>query len=125
MLRIWDFYPGSDHFLIPDPDPNIFSSRTLHEKWNANLLFPCCLCFKEQSLRLSHSQKDPGSGKNSSRIQGVKKHRIPDPHYGLKQVLTLQCTFTCFEFSLQFTTQAMSSDDYYRYCYSSTKFRIH
>jgi hypothetical protein len=32
------FYPrsGSDHFLIPDPDQNIFSSRILHEKWNAN-----------------------------------------------------------------------------------------
>jgi hypothetical protein len=35
------FYPGSgsDHFLIPDPNPNIFSSRILHEKWNENLTF--------------------------------------------------------------------------------------
>jgi hypothetical protein len=33
------FYPGSDHFLIPDPDPTTFSSRILHENWNANLFF--------------------------------------------------------------------------------------
>jgi hypothetical protein len=35
------FYPGSgsDHFLIPDADLNIFSSRIVHDKWNANLLF--------------------------------------------------------------------------------------
>jgi hypothetical protein len=37
---------------------------------------------KEQGfLRKSHQKTyllDPGSGKNSPRIQGVKKHRIPD-----------------------------------------------
>jgi hypothetical protein len=37
---------------------------------------------KEQGfLRKSHQKTyplDPGSEKNSSRIQGVKKHRIPD-----------------------------------------------
>jgi hypothetical protein len=38
-------------------------------------------------FRKSHQKTyplDPGSGKNTSRIQGVKKHRIPDPdpqHY--------------------------------------------
>jgi hypothetical protein len=63
------FNPGSDHFLIPYPDPNIFYSRILHEKWNANLLFSCFLCIQEQSLSLSHSQKDLRSGKNSSRIR--------------------------------------------------------
>jgi hypothetical protein len=41
------------------PDPNIFSSRIPHEKWNANFLFSCFLCFQEQSLSLSHNQKDP------------------------------------------------------------------
>jgi hypothetical protein len=67
-------YPGC---FIPDPDPTIFSSRILYEKWNANLLFSCFLCFQEQSLSLN-SQKDPVSGnrKNSSRIPEVKKHRI-------------------------------------------------
>jgi hypothetical protein len=41
VLRIRDVYLGfgSEHFLIPDPDPIIFSSQILHEKWNANLLF--------------------------------------------------------------------------------------
>jgi hypothetical protein len=63
-------YSVSDHFLIPDPTD---------EKWNANLLFFCFLCFQEQSLSLSHSQKDPESGKKSSRIPVKKKHRIQDP----------------------------------------------
>jgi hypothetical protein len=65
---------------IPEPDPNIFSSRIriqtffhpgsriLHEKCNANLLFSYFIWFQEQS----HSQQDPGSVKNSSRI------RIPE-----------------------------------------------
>jgi hypothetical protein len=74
------YYPGSDHFLIPDPDPNIFTSRILHEKWNAKLLFSCFLCFQQQSLILSLGKKfrdpekiHPGSG---SRIKGVKKRLI-------------------------------------------------
>jgi hypothetical protein len=70
-------------------DPNIFSSRIqtffhagfrilpVHKKWNANLLFSCFLC-----LNLCHSNKNPESEKNSSRIRipdtGGKKHRIPD-----------------------------------------------
>jgi hypothetical protein len=41
-----------------------------------------CKKIKEQGfLRKSHQKTypmDPRSGKNSSRIQGVKKHRIPD-----------------------------------------------
>jgi hypothetical protein len=40
---------------------------------------------KEQRfLRKSHQKTyplDPGSGKNSSRTKGVKKHRIPDPQH--------------------------------------------
>jgi hypothetical protein len=55
---------GSDYFLILDPDPNIFSSRILHEKWNANLPFSCFLCFQEQSL---------------SPRSGIQKKFIPDP----------------------------------------------
>jgi hypothetical protein len=66
------FYPGSDFFLIPVPDPNIFSSCIPHEKWNANLLFSCFLWFQEQSLSLSHSQKDPRSG---------FRKNIPDPQH--------------------------------------------
>jgi hypothetical protein len=67
------FYPGSgsEHTGISSririrtlliPNPKTFLS---------NLLFSC-LWFQEQSLSHSHSQKDPGSGKNSSRI------RMPD-----------------------------------------------
>jgi hypothetical protein len=68
------FYPGS---------------RILHEKWNANLLLSCSLCFQEQNL--SHIQKDPGSEIRNqekinpgpgSPIQGVKKHWISDPGSG-------------------------------------------
>jgi hypothetical protein len=77
------FYPGSgsDHFLIPDSDPNIFSCRILHEKMYANLLFSCSLCFQEQSLSLSQSQKDLGSRKNSSwiRISNPEGKKAPDP----------------------------------------------
>jgi hypothetical protein len=72
VLRIKDVLFGSDHFLIQDffmPEPGSFM-----KKWNASLLFSCFLCFQEQIL--NHRQKDPRSGirKNSSRIQGVKKH---------------------------------------------------
>jgi hypothetical protein len=53
VLRIRDvlsriYRSGTDHFLIPDP--NIFSSRILHEKWNANLICSCFSCFQEQRL---------------------------------------------------------------------------
>jgi hypothetical protein len=72
------------------PYPNIFSSRIqiqtffspwiLHEKWNANLLFSCFLCFQEQSLSLIHSQKDLRSViQKFIPDPGVKKHRIPNP----------------------------------------------
>jgi hypothetical protein len=75
------FYPGSgsDHFLEPDPDPNIFSSLIPDPTWKVEckltvpVLFSCFLWFQEQSLSLSQSQKDSGSEKNSSRI------RMPDP----------------------------------------------
>jgi hypothetical protein len=53
-------------------------SRIVVERWNTNLLFSCFLCLQEQSLNLSHSQKDPGSGKF---IPGVKK-KVPDPGSG-------------------------------------------
>jgi hypothetical protein len=32
-----------------------------------------------KKIPLGSGIREPGSGKNSSRIQGVKKHRIPDP----------------------------------------------
>jgi hypothetical protein len=60
---------GSKHFFIPDPVSYMKSGMQTY-------FFSCFICFQEQSLSLIHSQKDPGSGKNSSRIQGVKKHRI-------------------------------------------------
>jgi hypothetical protein len=37
-------------------------SWIIHEKWNANLLYSCFLCFQEQNFSLSHSQKDLRSG---------------------------------------------------------------
>jgi hypothetical protein len=82
-------------FSHPDPDPNIFSSGSgskhffILDPWSyvkSGMLFSWFLWFQfqEQSLSLSHtcSQKDPRSGKNSSRIRILgpkgKKHRIPD-----------------------------------------------
>jgi hypothetical protein len=48
------FYPGSHHFLIPDPDPNIFSSRipdpTL--KVECNLPFFASFAFRSKVLVL-------------------------------------------------------------------------
>jgi hypothetical protein len=64
----------------------------LHEKWNANF-FLASYALRSKVLFLVIVKKDPGSGKNSSRIQGlksiasririrgVKQHRIPDPQH--------------------------------------------
>jgi hypothetical protein len=79
--------------FYPDPDPNIFSSRSrirtffsgsriLHEKWNANL-----------SVLLSC--RDPekihtGSGSRMSDSWGKKRHQIPvpDPQHWYNRPLT-------------------------------------
>jgi hypothetical protein len=45
--------------LIPDPDPNIFSSRILHEKWNANLLFFASYAFRRKVLVIVKKIRDP------------------------------------------------------------------
>jgi hypothetical protein len=80
------FYPGSEseHFL--DPDPNMFSSRILHDKWNANLpvLFSSFLLFQEQSLSLCHSQKirDPDKiHPGWIRIPDPGGKKAPDPQH--------------------------------------------
>jgi hypothetical protein len=78
------FYTGSrsesDYFLFLIPDPNIFSSRILHEKF-----FLVYYDFRNKVLVLVMVKKirdpekiHPGSG---SRIQRAKKHRIPDPQH--------------------------------------------
>jgi hypothetical protein len=74
------FIPDPDQTILssltPDPDnPNIFSSRIQHEKWNANLLFSCHLCFQELIVKVIVKKiRDPE--KNSSVILGKK---APDP----------------------------------------------
>jgi hypothetical protein len=77
------FNPGSKHFLISDSGAEHFSSRILHKKWNANLLFLASYGFKSKVLVLVIINKDPGSEIRKKfipdpepRIQGVKKHRI-------------------------------------------------
>jgi hypothetical protein len=84
-------------FLSRIPDPNIFFhsgyriwsqaflSRILPKKRdekypgkNYRYLFSCFLWFQEEVFKVKNITH-PVSGKNSSRIQGVKKHRIPDP----------------------------------------------
>jgi hypothetical protein len=68
IIRI--FYPGSgsDHIPIPDPwsgsSSKQFFSPGSYMK-SGMQIFSCYLFFQEQSLSVSHSQKDPGSGKNS------------------------------------------------------------
>jgi hypothetical protein len=77
LSRIWIrpfSHPGSGskHFFIPDLGSYMKSGMQTY-------FFSCFLCFQEQNLCLSHShsQKDLGSRKNSSRIrtpdQGGKK----------------------------------------------------
>jgi hypothetical protein len=92
------YYPGSDHFLIPGPDPTIFSSRILQEKWNANLLFSCFLSFQEQNLSLSHSKKkkkiqDPRSGKKFIPDPVPGSTKAPDP--GSATLLGIYLIGTC------------------------------
>jgi hypothetical protein len=71
---------GSEHFFHP-------GSRIPHEKWNASFLFFLLL---KLSGAVLVSQKDPGSGKNSSRIRipdpGGKK--APDPGSGSAKLVT-------------------------------------
>jgi hypothetical protein len=82
------FYPGSEHFLIPDP--NIFSSPIPDPTWKVEckLVFFLLLMLSglEQSLSLidslGHGQKDPGSA-----IRDVLS-RIPDPTIFLSRIQT-------------------------------------
>jgi hypothetical protein len=46
---------------------------------NLPVLFSYYLWFEEQSISLSHCQKDPGSGKNSSKIPDPEGKKAPDP----------------------------------------------
>jgi hypothetical protein len=84
-------YPGSgsDHFLIPDP--HILTSwipdPTCKVKCKHTVLFfSCYWCFHEQSSSLMSKSKSSEirdtekiHSQSGSRIQGVKKHWIPDP----------------------------------------------
>jgi hypothetical protein len=69
---------GSEHFSIPDPDPNIFLSRIRIRTFyipDPRLFIKRVLIVKK--IFIPDPEKIyPGS---SSRIQWVKKHRIPDP----------------------------------------------
>jgi hypothetical protein len=85
VLRIRDVLSRIRTFSHPGSRiQTFFSFRIPHPTWkkNASLLFSCFLWFQEQSISLSLSQKDPGSGKNhlrsEFRIQWVKNHLIPD-----------------------------------------------
>jgi hypothetical protein len=48
--------------------------------------------FKDDWILDPERRLDPGSGKNSSRIQGVKKHRISDPG----SAILVPCFFVFF-----------------------------
>jgi hypothetical protein len=70
VLRIRDVYPGSEFFLSRIPDPKFFRSGFKYlnpKKWSLNSRKYDQGC---SSWLLTH----PGS-----RIQGSKRHRIPDP----------------------------------------------
>jgi hypothetical protein len=87
--------------FIPDPDLRIFSSRIQDSKKKrdeeVNLLFPCCLQFQEQVLKIAQflqdnktrilnlTKKIAVSEINSSRIQGGKK--APDPQHWIPVML--------------------------------------
>jgi hypothetical protein len=81
VLRIWDVlsripttsHPGSGskHFFITDPEYYMNSGMLTH-------FFLASYGFRSKVL-VFQSQKNPGSGKNSSRIQGKK---APDSRTG-------------------------------------------
>jgi hypothetical protein len=87
------FIPGPDPviiFFIPDPGSGSehFSSRINYIKRgmkSKNYLFSCFLWFQEEVFKVKKITH-PGSG---SRIQGVKKHRIPDPQHCVQVLYVL------------------------------------
>jgi hypothetical protein len=50
-------------------------------------------------MGLGSGIRDPGFGKNLSRIRGSKRHRIPDPQYWkkVKNIHVLKCWIFSFE----------------------------
>jgi hypothetical protein len=77
------FYPGSgsDHFLIPDPDLNIFYPGSYMKIKMQTYFLLASYAFRSKVLVLVIVKEIQDQEKNSSRIQGVKKHRIPDPQH--------------------------------------------
>jgi hypothetical protein len=86
VLRIRDVYPGSRIRLFSNPDPG---SRILIKEFkyfNPKLAKKWFLSSKKYYPGCSSRIPDPGTGcwlspipDNGSRIQGSKKHPIPDP----------------------------------------------
>jgi hypothetical protein len=90
-IRILRFFHSGSQIRIRTffiPDPGSYIKRGMKNK---NYLFSCFLWFQEEVFKVKNITH-PGSG---SRIQVVKKHRIPDPqhcvqHYMYRAVLRIQ-----------------------------------
>jgi hypothetical protein len=89
MIDFYVLYPTIFSFRVLDLNQNIFSSRIIHEKWNANLPFSCFLCLRVQS---SLSKQNTGSviRKNAARVwipdPWGKKAPVPYPQHWLNTV---------------------------------------
>jgi hypothetical protein len=103
VLRIRDvFIPDPDPtiflFRFSDPDLIIFSLRIRDLTWKVeSKLFSCILCFQGKVLFLvivkqrrdpESENQDPEKIHPGSRIQGVKKHRIPEPQHWFKPYIS-------------------------------------
>jgi hypothetical protein len=77
------YIPRIRPFFIPDRIQNFFHSGSYMKSGRQTYFFLASLAFKSKVLVLAIVKKirDPGSGKNSSRIQWVKKLRVPDPQH--------------------------------------------
>jgi hypothetical protein len=76
-IRILIFFHSGSRIRIRTffiPDPGSYIKRGMKSK---NYLFSCFLWFQEEVFKVKKITH-PGSG---SRIQGVNKHRIPDPQH--------------------------------------------
>jgi hypothetical protein len=73
LSRIRTFsHPGSEHFLIPDPDPNNFHPESYMKSGMQTYYFLASYGFRSKSLSLSLSQKDPGYGIHPGSVSQIQ-----------------------------------------------------
>jgi hypothetical protein len=94
VWRIRDVYPGSriQLFSIPDPGSELSPSRIPDpgsSSKNLSILTPWFLSSKKYDPGCSSRIPDPDADFLPSRIQGSKRHPIPDPGSGSTKLVNL------------------------------------